>query len=86
MYKSLSFQETNNLFIYYLLPNFYIAHYLISKLLKALYIKKKKGANYKKQKAIYRIILFTDVTTTPYDNSFVAMGYVWLPIYFWYTF
>ena len=45
----------------YLLHSFYIAHYLILKLLKALYI---KAQITKKQKAIYRIKLFTDKCET----------------------
>ena len=44
-----------------LLHSFYIAHYLILKLLKALYIKTQIT---KKQKAIYRIKLFTDKCAT----------------------
>ena len=48
------------------LHSFYIAHYLILKLLKALYIKTQ--ITKKKQKAIYRIKQFTDKCETLHTN------------------
>jgi len=70
--KKKKYKRTNNdqqnihikLFIY-LLHSFYIAHYLILKLLKALYIKTQIT---KKQKSIYRIKLFTDKCETLHMN------------------
>ena len=51
--------------IYYLFHSFYIEHYLILKLVKALYIKTQIT---KKQKAKNRIKLFTDKCETLHMN------------------
>ena len=51
--------------IYHLFHSFYIEHYLILKLVKALYI---KTQIIKEQKAMYRIKLFTDKCETLHMN------------------